>query len=60
MNDHVYDAPGRPKKKGKKGKVRLGELGMIGSDKKRIPWVVYIFSAIQIAVFIAEVARMGK
>jgi hypothetical protein len=60
MNDHVYDAPGRPKKKGKKGKVRLGELGMIGSDKKRIPWVVYIFSVVQIAVFIAEVARMGK
>ncbi|KAM0297731.1 hypothetical protein HYE67_007099 [Fusarium culmorum] len=59
MNDHVYDAPGRPKKKSKKDKVRLGELGMIGSDKKRIPWVVYLFSVIQVAVFIAEVARMG-
>jgi hypothetical protein len=60
MNDHIYDAPGRPKKKGKKGKVRLGELGMIGSNKKRIPWVVYIFSVVQIAVFIAEIARNGK
>ncbi|KAF4981523.1 hypothetical protein FDECE_17681 [Fusarium decemcellulare] len=59
MNDHIYDAPGRSGKKSKKGKVRLGELGMLGSDKKRIPWVVYIFSVVHIAVFIAEIARNG-
>ncbi|KAF4976513.1 hypothetical protein FZEAL_6831 [Fusarium zealandicum] len=59
MNDHIYDAPGRSKKKNKKGKVRVGELGMLGADKKRIPWVVYIFSLAQIAVFIAEIARNG-
>lgn len=63
MNDHVYDAPvgsgGRSGKKSKKGKVRLGELGMMGSDKKRIPWIVYLFSLIQIGVFIAQIVRNG-
>jgi hypothetical protein len=59
MNDHIYDAPGR-NRKGKKGKVRLGELGMLGANNKRIPWVVYIFSVVQIAVFIACIARNGK
>lgn len=59
MNDHVYDAPGR-NKKNKKGKVRLGELGMLGANNKRIPWVVYIFSVVQIAVFIACIARNGR
>ncbi|KAJ3458510.1 hypothetical protein MRS44_012619 [Fusarium solani] len=58
MNDHIYDAPGR-NRKGKKGKVRLGELGMLGANNKRIPWVVYIFSVVQIAVFIACIARNG-
>ncbi|KAF7551545.1 hypothetical protein G7046_g7694 [Stylonectria norvegica] len=60
MNDHIYDAPGRTpgsKKKKKSGKVRLGELGMLGSDKKRISWVVYLFSLIQVGVFIGEIVR---
>jgi hypothetical protein len=63
MNDHVYDAPdaglvgeGRKKKK----KVRVGELGMLGSDKKRIPWVCYVFTVVQIAVFIGEIIKNGK
>lgn len=64
MNDHVYDAPGgsgrRPGTKSKKGKVRLGELGMMGSNKKRIPWVVYIFTLIQVGVFIAEIVRNAQ
>ncbi|KEY69771.1 hypothetical protein S7711_03750 [Stachybotrys chartarum IBT 7711] len=58
QTDHIYDAPSR-RRKSKKGKVRLGELGMMGSDKKRIPWVVYIFTVAQVGVFIGEVVRNG-
>lgn len=63
MNDHIYDAPGGShgsKKKNKQGKVRLGELGMFGSGKKRIPWIVYLFSLIQVGVFIGEIVRNSK
>lgn len=61
-NDHIYDAsaaPGQSSRKGR-GKVRVGELGMLGSDKKRIPFVVYFFSLVQAAVFIAEIAKNGE
>ena len=62
--DHVYDMgesgrSSRNSRKSKRGTVRLGELGMIGSKKKRIPWVVYFFSVVQIAVFIGEIIRNG-
>lgn len=56
-NDHVYEAPRR--KKTKKG-VRFGELGMLGSSTKRIPWVVYIFTVAQVGVFIGEIVKNGK
>lgn len=61
LNDHVYDAPGGQSRRRtkKKKKVGLGQLGMIGADKKRVPWVVYAFSIIQIAVFIGELAKNG-
>lgn len=62
-NDHVYDAgeSGRSSRQNKKkGHVRLGQLGMFGSDKKRIPWVVYLFSIVQVAVFIGEIVRNGR
>jgi membrane associated rhomboid family serine protease len=55
MDDHIYDAPRRRSKK--KRKIGLGELGMFGADRKRIPWVVYFFTTVQVAVFIAEIAR---
>ena len=57
-NDHVYDATQTRRKKGRK--VRVGELGMFGADKKRIPWVVYIFTVAQVAVFIGQMIRAGK
>lgn len=68
FNDHVYDDPnanvnavgGRHRKSKKRKKVGLGQLGMFGSDKKRIPWVTYIFSIAQIAVFIGEIVNNGK
>lgn len=60
--DHVYDAPGSSaaRRRKKKGKVGLGQLGMMGADRKRIPWVVYIFTIAQVVVFIVEIARNGK
>lgn len=62
INDHIYDAPAEQSNQGrdKRGKVRVGELGMLGANRKRIPWLVYIFSLAQAAVFIAEVVRNGK
>ncbi|KXX75279.1 Inactive rhomboid protein 1 [Madurella mycetomatis] len=55
MQDHVYDAPqaDRPRK----ARVRLGELGMLGSNRKRIPFVVYFFTLVQVAVFIGEIVK---
>lgn len=58
-NDHIYDAAAAPTSRSRRGKVRVGELGMLGSDKKRIPFVVYLFSLAQLAVFIAEIAKNG-
>ena len=61
LNDHVYDAPGetRQTRRKKAKKVPLGALGMFGADKKRIPWVVYIFTVVQIAVFVGEIVKNG-
>ncbi|KAL1869712.1 hypothetical protein VTK73DRAFT_2953 [Phialemonium thermophilum] len=53
VNDHVYEAPRRRKPR----KVRFGELGMFGADSKRIPWVVYVFTVAQVAVFIGEIVK---
>lgn len=61
-NDHIYDANGMPPPvQGAKDntKIQSGELGMIGSSKKRIPWVVYFFSVVQAAVFIGEIIKNG-
>ncbi|KAK0652884.1 hypothetical protein B0T16DRAFT_323467 [Cercophora newfieldiana] len=55
MQDHVYEAPQR--KKSRKRRVRFGELGMLGSNQKRIPWVVYTLTLIQVAVFIGEIVK---
>ena len=57
-DDHVYEAPNR--RKSRKGPVRFGELGMFGANAKRIPWVTYLFTVIQVAVFIAEIVKNGK
>lgn len=59
MEDHVYDAAPRKREKKKQG-VRFGELGMFGAYGNRIPWVVYIFTAAQIGVFIGELVDNGK
>ncbi|KKY30119.1 putative rhomboid family membrane protein [Diaporthe ampelina] len=54
--DHVYEAPQRRRTERKQG-VRFGELGMFGAYGNRIPWVVYIFTVVQVGVFIGEVAK---
>jgi len=56
MQDHVYEAPQRKKSKSQR-RVRFGELGMMGSNAKRIPLVVYAFTIRQGAVFIAEIVK---
>ncbi|EFX05354.1 rhomboid family membrane protein [Grosmannia clavigera kw1407] len=65
--DHVYDIPqgGTSKHKQQqqqqtsKGPVRFGELGMFGASRRRIPYVVYLLTTVQVAVFIAEIVRNG-
>ncbi|RDA93491.1 hypothetical protein CP533_2668 [Ophiocordyceps camponoti-saundersi (nom. inval.)] len=65
VTDHVYDALGPdgnarpPSRRRSKGKIRIGELGMFGANRKRIPWVVYFFTVIQVAVFVAEIVKNG-
>ncbi|KZZ97551.1 DHHC zinc finger membrane protein [Moelleriella libera RCEF 2490] len=63
VTDHIYDAPdngaaGRGRRSQKKG-IRVGELGMFGSNRKRIPWVCYIFTVVQVGVFVGEVIKNG-
>ncbi|KAI0854981.1 rhomboid-domain-containing protein [Xylaria cubensis] len=59
--DHVYDAEPTTRRRGAKGKaLGFGQLGMLGSDKKKIPIIVYLFSIIQIAVFIAELVKAAQ
>ncbi|KAK2000385.1 rhomboid family protein [Colletotrichum falcatum] len=61
--DHVYDAPQgsrRSKSQRDKKKIGFGQLGMFGADRKGIPWVVYIFTLVQIAVFIGEIVKNAQ
>ncbi|TPX09659.1 uncharacterized protein E0L32_009132 [Thyridium curvatum] len=58
-NDHVYEVP-RGTNRAHKGKVRFGELGMFGAGQKKITFVVYFFTLVQVAVFLAEVIRNAQ
>lgn len=61
--DHVYDATERSRGRSSASKnhgVRFGELGMLGAGKRRVPIFVYIFTIIQIAVFIAELVKCAQ
>jgi hypothetical protein len=76
VTDHVYDAPaglegGRGPGYGaatnRAGNGRGGDAWVMPLDggdgkgeKKRIPWVVYTLTAIQVAVFIAEIVKNGE
>ena len=57
--DHVYDAP-------QPSRLEAGEAGrpsrftrMLKNPKGRIPWLVYILTTIQVAVFIVEIVKNG-
>ncbi len=55
--DHVYEVPQRqPSQK----RVRFGELGMFGANRNRIPFVVYTFTVVQVAVFIGTIVKNGE
>lgn len=60
--DHVYDAePNTRRRDANKNRgLGFGQLGMFGSEKGGIPIVVYAFSIIQIAVFIAELVKAAQ
>lgn len=58
VTDHVYDAPVPPPQMMEEGRSkRKSGLGFLKSTKKRIPWVVYILTTVQVAVFIAEIVK---
>lgn len=58
--DHVYDAPAAPAQLEEgQGRKRFSGLGRF-KTKSRIPWVTYILTIIQVAVFIAEIVKNGK
>lgn len=61
-NDHVYDAePGyNQQATQKRRRVQWGQLGMWSSNKKRIPFMVYLFTAIQVGVFIGELVKNSQ
>lgn len=57
MQDHVYDAS---QSRARRARVRFGELGMLGSNRKKIPFVVYFLTLVQVAVFIGELVKNGE
>jgi hypothetical protein len=58
--DHVYDAPMPPPNMMEEGRSkRKSGFGFLKSSKKRIPWVVYILTTVQVIVFIAEIVKNG-
>jgi membrane associated rhomboid family serine protease len=57
--DHVYDVPA-PSQLEQGRKNRFSGMGFLGKQQgKRIPWLVYILTTVQVAVFIAEIVKNG-
>jgi len=56
--DHVYDAPA-PSQLEQGRKNRFSAMGMLKQPGKRIPWLVYILTTIQVVVFIVEIVKNG-
>lgn len=57
--DHVYDAPPPMQMEDGGRRNRLSGMGMFKKAKGRIPWLVYILTTVQVAVFIAELVKNG-
>jgi membrane associated rhomboid family serine protease len=62
VTDHVYDIgePGTPAHLLNERKNKKGGKGLFKRSKGRLPWVTYLLTCIQIAVFIAEIAENGE
>jgi hypothetical protein len=54
--DHVYDAPA-PSQLGQGRKNRFSGMGLLKQPGKRIPWLVYILTTVQVVVFIVEIVK---
>ena len=62
ITDHVYDAasPAVPSRLEEGGQgSRTSGMGMFKAPKGRISWVTYVFTIVQVAVFIAEIVKNG-
>ena len=62
ITDHVYDATNAPSnlEDGRRKKNRISTaigLNTLQNRKTRIPWVVYLLTTVQVAVFIAEIVK---
>ncbi|RFU30703.1 hypothetical protein B7463_g5596, partial [Scytalidium lignicola] len=63
VTDHVYDAAEAPpylqdtRRNRLSGMGGRGGIGGMFKKKGRIPWVVYTFTLVQVAVFIAEIVK---
>ncbi|PMD41142.1 rhomboid-domain-containing protein [Hyaloscypha variabilis F] len=57
--DHVYDAPA-PSQLEQGRKNRFSAMGMLKQPGKRIPWLVYILTTIQVVVFIVEIVKNAQ
>lgn len=60
--DHVYDAPAPAppaQLEEGRGKKRFSGFGKFNT-KSRIPWVTYVLTVIQVAVFIAEIVKNAQ
>ncbi|KAH8805739.1 rhomboid family membrane protein-like protein [Xylogone sp. PMI_703] len=55
--DHVYDAGDAPSYLQNTRRNRISGFGGVLKKRGRIPWVVYIFTIVQVAVFIAEIVK---
>lgn len=59
--DHVYDAPTAPPHLIEEARPnRRSRMDFLKKPRGRIPWVTYVFTIVQVAVFIAEIAKNGK
>lgn len=58
--DHVYDSQAPPPHMMEEGRSkRKNGFGFLKSGKKKITWVCYILTTVQVAVFIGEIIKNG-
>lgn len=62
ITDHVYDAreAGMPDGLNEDKRKRRRGMGIFQRSKKRMAWVTYLLTTIQLTVFIVEIVKNGK